>query len=219
MAWCTVLLTFFLQRKFTLSVPFGFLLCGLTLLVSMFGEQNPQITQLMPVLQSPLLSIHVVAIMTAYSLLAFIMLNGITAVVLHYSTENCETAIDFLQRISRLILYPAVFLLTIGIFIGAVWANVSWGRYWGWDPERSVGTYHHAGLRAGTAPASLKWFRYPMFFSCIWHCGVPHCINHLFWSEFSARRHAQLCQWIKRMKRSIATMHKIINLQYLKHQL
>ena len=135
MAWCTVLLTFFLQRKFTLSVPFGFLLCGLTLLVSMFGEQNPRITQLIPVLQSPLLSIHVVAIMTAYSLLAFIMLNGITAVVLHYSTENCETAIDFLQRISRLILYPAVFLLTIGIFIGAVWANVSWGRYWGWDPK------------------------------------------------------------------------------------
>ena len=42
--------------------------------------------------------------------------------------------------------------------------------------------------------------------SCIWHCGVPHCINHLFRSEFSARRHAQLCQWIKRMKRSIATM-------------
>lgn len=64
----------------------------------MFGEQNPRITQLMPVLQSPLLSIHVVAIMTAYSLLAFIMLNGITAVVLHYSTENCETAIDFCKE-------------------------------------------------------------------------------------------------------------------------
>ena len=164
MAWCTVLLTFFLQRKFTLSVPFGFLLCGLTLLVSMFGEQNPQITQLMPVLQSPLLSIHVVAIMTAYSLLAFIMLNGITAVVLHYSTENCETAIDFLQRISRLILYPAVFLLTIGIFIGAVWANVSWGRYWGWDPKEVWALITMLVYALALHPASLKWFRYPMFF-------------------------------------------------------
>lgn len=164
MAWCTVLLTFFLQRKFTLSVPFGFLLCGLTLLVSMFGEQNPRITQLMPVLQSPLLSIHVVAIMTAYSLLAFIMLNGITAVVLHYSTENCETAIDFLQRISRLILYPAVFLLTIGIFIGAVWANVSWGRYWGWDSKEVWALITMLVYALALHPASLKWFRYPMFF-------------------------------------------------------
>lgn len=164
MAWCTVLLTFFLQRKFTLSVPFGFLLCGLTLLVSMFGEQNPRITQLMPVLQSPLLSIHVVAIMTAYSLLAFIMLNGITAVVLHYSTENCETAIDFLKRISRLILYPAVFLLTIGIFIGAVWANVSWGRYWGWDPKEVWALITMLVYALALHPASLKWFRYPMFF-------------------------------------------------------
>ena len=164
MAWCTVLLTFFLQRKFTLSVPFGFLLCGLTLLVSMFGEQNPRITQLMPVLQSPLLSIHVVAIMTAYSLLAFIMLNGITAVVLHYSTEKCETAIDFLQRISRLILYPAVFLLTIGIFIGAVWANVSWGRYWGWDPKEVWALITMLVYALALHPASLKWFRYPMFF-------------------------------------------------------
>lgn len=164
MAWCTVLLTFFLQRKFTLSVPFGFLLCGLTLLVSMFGEQNPRITQLMPVLQSPLLSIHVVAIMTAYSLLAFIMLNGITAVVLHYSTENCETAIDFLQRISRLILYPAVFLLTIGIFIGAVWANVSWGRYWGWDPKEVWALITMLVYALALHPTSLKWFRYPMFF-------------------------------------------------------
>lgn len=164
MAWCTVLLTFFLQRKFTLSVPFGFLLCGLTLLVSMFGEQNPRITQLMPVLQSPLLSIHVVAIMTAYSLLAFIMLNGITAVILHYSTENCETAIDFLQRISRLILYPAVFLLTIGIFIGAVWANVSWGRYWGWDPKEVWALITMLVYALALHPASLKWFRYPMFF-------------------------------------------------------
>ena len=162
MAWCTVLLTFFLQRKFTLSVPFGFLLCGLTLLVSMFGEQNPRITQLMPVLQSPLLSIHVVAIMTAYSLLAFIMLNGITAVVLHYSTENCETAIDFLQRISRLILYPAVFLLTIGIFIGAVWANVSWGRYWGWDPKEVWALITMLVYALALHPASLKC--YPMFF-------------------------------------------------------
>ena len=131
MAWCTLLLTFLLQRKFAMLLPFGFLLCGLTLMVSMLGESNPQITQLMPVLQSPLLSIHVVVIMIAYSLLAFIMLNGVTAVILHQSQKECKEQIERLQIISQIILYPAIFLLAIGIFIGAVWANVSWGRYWG----------------------------------------------------------------------------------------
>lgn len=125
MAWCTLLLTFLLQRKFAMLLPFGFLLCGLTLMVSMLGESNPQITQLMPVLQSPLLSIHVVVIMIAYSLLAFIMLNGVTAVILHQSQKECKEQIERLQIISQIILYPAIFLLAIGIFIGAVWANVS----------------------------------------------------------------------------------------------
>ena len=123
MAWCTLLLTFLLQRKFAMLLPFGFLLCGLTLMVSMLGESNPQITQLMPVLQSPLLSIHVVVIMIAYSLLAFIMLNGVTAVILHQSQKECKEQIERLQIISQIILYPAIFLLAIGIFIGAVWAN------------------------------------------------------------------------------------------------
>lgn len=100
MAWCTLLLTFLLQRKFAMLLPFGFLLCGLTLMVSMLGESNPQITQLMPVLQSPLLSIHVVVIMIAYSLLAFIMLNGVTAVILHQSQKECKEQIERLQIIS-----------------------------------------------------------------------------------------------------------------------
>ena len=82
MAACTALLTFIFYRRIPVTISFGFLLCGLALLVSMLGESNPQITQLAPVLQSPLLSIHVVVIMIAYSLLAFVMLNGITAVIL-----------------------------------------------------------------------------------------------------------------------------------------
>ena len=155
MAWCTLLLTFLLQRKFAMLLPFGFLLCGLTLMVSMLGESNPQITQLMPVLQSPLLSIHVVVIMIAYSLLAFIMLNGVTAVILHQSQKECKEQIERLQIISQIILYPAIFLLAIGIFIGAVWANVSWGRYWGWDPKE-------------------VWALITMLYMP-WHCIRDHC--------------------------------------------
>ena len=163
MAWCTLLLTFLLQRKFAMLLPFGFLLCGLTLMVSMLGESNPQITQLMPVLQSPLLSIHVVVIMIAYSLLAFIMLNGVTAVILHQSQKECKEQIERLQIISQIILYPAIFLLAIGIFIGAVWANVSWGRYWGWDPKEVWALITMLVYALALHPRSLPWFHRTMF--------------------------------------------------------
>ena len=164
MAWCTLLLTFLLQRKFAMLLPFGFLLCGLTLMVSMLGESNPQITQLMPVLQSPLLSIHVVVIMIAYSLLAFIMLNGVTAVILHQSQKECKEQIERLQIISQIILYPAIFLLAIGIFIGAVWANVSWGRYWGWDPKEVWALITMLVYALALHPRTLPWFHRTMFF-------------------------------------------------------
>ncbi|WP_455586635.1 cytochrome c biogenesis protein CcsA [Bacteroides sp.] len=164
MAFCSLLLTLVLKKRFLMSVPFGFLLCGLTLMVSMFGESNPRITQLMPVLASPLLCIHVVVIMIAYSLLAFVMLNGITALVIHFLGRDGGIQIERLCVISRLILYPAVFLLAAGIFIGAVWANVSWGRYWGWDPKEVWALITLLIYALALHPDSLPWFHRPLFF-------------------------------------------------------
>ena len=161
MAWCTSVLTLSFQHKFTMALPFGFLICGLAMMVAMLGESNPQITNLIPVLQSPLLSIHVVVIMIAYSLLAFAMLNGVTALILHFSHKDCELEIEYLSVISRIILYPAIFLLTIGIFVGAVWANVSWGRYWGWDPKE-VWALITMLIYSFALHTSLSWFKRPM---------------------------------------------------------
>ncbi len=132
MSACAMVLTLCLQRRFALILPFGYIISGLTLMVSMMGESNPQITHLMPVLASPLLSIHVCVLMLAYTLLAFLMLNGIAALII--GRNNAEQ-VETLYVVSRLMLYPALFLLTAGIFIGAIWANQSWGRYWGWDPK------------------------------------------------------------------------------------
>lgn len=164
MAWCALALTILLRRRFMMAVPFGFLLCGLTFMVSMLGEANPQVTQLMPVLQSPLLSLHVVVIMIAYSLLAFAMLNGVTAVILHRSRQDCSQQIERLQIISQIILFPAVFLLATGIFVGAVWANVSWGRYWGWDPKEVWALVTLLVYASALHSSSLPWFRKPLFF-------------------------------------------------------
>lgn len=163
MAWCCSVLTLSLTGKYPLILPFGFLVCGFTLLVSMMGESSPQITNLMPVLQSPLLSVHVMVIMTAYTLLAFTMLDGIAA-LFFLSGKDAGEKIKYLRQVSRLLLYPAVFLLTIGIFIGAVWANVSWGRYWGWDPKEVWALITLLVYALPLHSASLSRFNNPMFF-------------------------------------------------------
>lgn len=164
MAACAVLLTCCFCRRWKSVVAFGYLTCGLSLLVAMLGEANPPITRLMPVLASPLLSSHVVSIMIAYTLLAFVMLNGVSALLLHYTRPDSGTPIERLYVISRILLYPAVFFLTVGIFIGAVWANVSWGRYWGWDPKEVWALITLLIYAGALHPDSLPAFRRPLFF-------------------------------------------------------
>jgi ABC-type transport system involved in cytochrome c biogenesis permease subunit len=164
MSWSALLLTFWLKRRFPIGLSFGFLIGGLALMVSAIGESNPQITLLVPVLGSPLLCVHVVIIMISYVLLAFMMLNGITAFVLHGSHHDCTVSIERLYLIGRIMLYPAVFLLAIGIFVGAVWANISWGRYWGWDPKEVWALITFLIYSFALHADSLPWFRRPMFF-------------------------------------------------------
>lgn len=164
LAFCAALFTLVFHRRLPLALPLGFLVCGLALVVSMLGERNPQVGQLMPVLASPLLSVHVAVIMVAYALLAFVMLNGVAALVLLASRRECEAQVERLQVVSRLLLYPAVFLLAAGIFIGAVWANVSWGRYWGWDPKEVWALVTMLVYALALHPASLPCFRRPLFF-------------------------------------------------------
>ena len=128
-------LTLMLTRKYEMALPVGLLTTGFVLLVQMMGGSNPPVTHLMPVLTSPLLSLHVTVIMIAYALLFFVMLNGITAVVVRLTQSQNIHYLGRLQDISLLLLYPAVALLALGIIIGAVWANISWGTYWSWDPK------------------------------------------------------------------------------------
>ena len=177
MAWCSMLGTALLG-KIRMMLPFGYIVCGFTLLVATMGETTPQITPLMPVLQSPLLCIHVLVIMIAYTLLAFTMLNGIAALIIRWShsrgrtrglvservTGVADKEIADLQRTSIIMLYPAVFLLTAGIFIGAVWANISWGRYWGWDPKEVWALITMLVYSATLHSGSIKAMRRPMFF-------------------------------------------------------
>ena len=167
MAWLSILMTPIAGNRVKEMLPFGYIVCGLALLVSTFGDSTEQIAPLAPVLRSPLLSIHVVVIMISYTLLAFAMLNGVAALIINTTHKNSSLAnreIAELQRISTLMLYPAVFLLTAGIFIGAVWANVSWGRYWGWDPKEVWALITMLVYSATLHSGSIKAMRRPMFF-------------------------------------------------------
>ena len=165
LAWCTALAGLIMARRVYMALPSSMLVCGMTLMVSMMSAANPQITNLMPVLQSPLLSIHVAVIMLSYSLLALVMLNSVAAVVMRLSGGDKDgEKVEKLADISRVMLYPAVFCLAAGIFIGAVWANISWGRYWGWDPKEVWALITMLIYAFPLHSASLPVFRKPMFF-------------------------------------------------------
>ena len=163
-----------LCRRWPLVIPFGFVLSGFLLLVAHLGVMSPQITNLMPVLQSPWLSSHVSVIMIAYALLGFTFLNSLFALIM--SRRENRRAQDggeeeprrekpralegeALTLLSRLMLYPAVFLLFVGIFLGAVWANVSWGTYWSWDPKEVWALITAIVYALPLHGQSLEWVR------------------------------------------------------------
>ncbi len=158
MAWATLLLTIIL-RKIEPVKQFGPLLASFALLVAMITDSNPQITQLMPVLQSPLLSMHVMVIMFSYALFGLMALIAIQGIIADRRNDKAKT--EKLAALSCMLLYPAVSLLAIGIFVGAVWANVSWGRYWSWDSKE---TWALITMLIYAAPLhkDIKWLNKPV---------------------------------------------------------
>lgn len=165
LSWNIVLIALLLQKKFRLVVPFGFLLSVFTLLVAWFGLRDSQITPLMPVLRSPILSVHVSCLILSYALLAFTAINGLLAIVLHIKDKSAyASSIGSLTVLSKIMLYPATFLLGIGIFVGAVWANNSWGGYWSWDPKETWALITFLLYAGAFHSDSVSRFNKPIFF-------------------------------------------------------
>jgi cytochrome c-type biogenesis protein CcsB len=163
-AWSILLISLLLRKNMKILPASGLLLSGFVLLVASLGSMNPQITKLVPVLMSPWLSIHVSLIMISYALLGLILFNGLAAIIIHFSVKDNTSHLIKLQTISRIILYPALFTLTAGIFIGAIWANVSWGRYWGWDPKEVWALITMLVYSLAMHGETLPVFRRPLFY-------------------------------------------------------
>lgn len=156
-AWFVMLISILMQLRIRIVMVFGFLISGFFLLVSHINQMDPAIGQMMPVLNSPLLSIHVSIIMMSYALLSLTFICGIMGICLRSHGKE-------LQALSRLFLYPALTTMGFGIFIGAIWANVSWGNYWSWDSKETWALITFMIYAVVVHTQSLPVFRKPLVY-------------------------------------------------------
>ncbi|MBP6870930.1 MAG: cytochrome c biogenesis protein CcsA [Bacteroidales bacterium] len=141
-AWGTVLSGILFLRKSPITTATTAILASVTLMVANLSWLDPQMTNLVPVLKSYWLVIHVAVITASYSFLGVGALLGfLNMILIGLQTKNnykkLRLTIEELTNINEMNLIIGVFLITIGTFLGAVWANESWGRYWGWDPKET----------------------------------------------------------------------------------
>jgi len=141
-AWSLMLIGLVFHKKSDFVVALATLFTGTLLFVSYLDWLSPEITNLMPVLKSYWLKIHVATIISSYAPLALSTLLGFMSLILMIiKNESNKKVIDIkikeLTYINELSMTIGLFVLAIGTFLGGVWANESWGRYWAWDPKET----------------------------------------------------------------------------------
>src|SRR5450759_5127928 len=141
-SWVTLLAGFIFSRRSSFALSATAVLASMTLMVAHLSFMDPEITNLVPVLKSYWLTLHVSVITGSYGFLGLGAILGlITLILLSLSNDKnrdrIANTIDELTVINFKTLTLGLYFLTIGTFLGAVWANESWGRYWGWDPKET----------------------------------------------------------------------------------
>ena len=140
-AWAIALSGIFFSRQSIVALSLTSILTGVTLFVAHLSWMDPQITNLVPVLKSYWLNIHVSVITASYGFLGLCSLLGFFTLILFIVRKQHTTEIDRniveATRINEMSMILGLSLLTVGNFLGGVWANESWGRYWGWDPKET----------------------------------------------------------------------------------
>jgi len=137
LSWCTALFSIILSRRSAPASAFGLLFSGALLLVAGMNSMDPAITPLVPVLQSPWLMFHVAVIMASYGCFGINFLLAVydlTAIRIFGSSSGTVGRTTVLMEIFALV---GLMLMTLGTFLGAVWAGESWGTYWSWDPKET----------------------------------------------------------------------------------
>lgn len=149
-AWASSLSALFFFRKSNLAISASLFLTGICLFVANLGFMDPQIGNLVPVLKSYWLNIHVSIITASYGFLGLCFILGLVTLAMFALRSPNNAQIDqsilSLTAINEMSMMIGVFMLTVGTFLGGIWANESWGRYWGWDAKEtwsliSIGIY------------------------------------------------------------------------------
>ncbi|GAB1453082.1 cytochrome c biogenesis protein CcsA [Draconibacterium sp.] len=141
-SWATCMAGLIFANRSEITLSTTTLLAGLTLMVAGFSWMSPEITNLVPVLKSYWLIVHVAIITSSYGFLGVGALLGLINLVLIISrNKNNSARVNFtireLVNIIDIALLIGLIMVTLGSFLGGVWANESWGRYWGWDPKET----------------------------------------------------------------------------------
>lgn len=141
-AWAGMLAGLIFARRNPMVMGAAALLSGLTLFVAQMSWLNPEITNLVPVLKSYWLALHVAVITASYGFLGVSAIIGLMNMLLASmvkpgNKERVARNIQHMTWINEAAMILGLYLLTIGTFLGAIWANESWGRYWGWDPKET----------------------------------------------------------------------------------
>jgi cytochrome c-type biogenesis protein CcsB len=141
-AWVTMIAGFSFMRKNAVIIAGTAVLASLMVFVTEMNLLDPEITPLVPVLKSYWLMIHVAIITGSYGFLGLAAILAILNLTLYIfrTKKNGELVtinINELTYVSEMTMTIGLFMLTIGTFLGGIWANESWGRYWGWDPKET----------------------------------------------------------------------------------
>lgn len=140
--WATMLFGLLFGRKSQLTVASTAFVAAMILMIAHWNWMDPAIANLVPVLNSYWLMIHVAVIVASYGPFTLAMILGIVALLLILFTndknkEKMKLTIAEISYINEMSLTIGLVMLTIGNFLGGQWANESWGRYWGWDPKET----------------------------------------------------------------------------------
>lgn len=140
--WATMLFGLIFGRKSALTLAATAFVTAMILMIAHWNWMDPAIANLQPVLDSYWLMIHVAVIVGSYGPFALSMIIGIVVLVLmRLTTANNKAKlvhkVKELTIVNELSLTVGLVMLTIGNFLGGMWANESWGRYWGWDPKET----------------------------------------------------------------------------------
>ncbi|MGA0373752.1 MAG: cytochrome c biogenesis protein CcsA [Flavobacteriaceae bacterium] len=141
-AWATMFFGLIFGRKSDLTLAATAFVSSMVLMIAHWNWMDPAIANLQPVLDSYWLMIHVAVIVGSYGPFALSMIIGVVALILisiasKKNRDKIDLNIKELTIINELSLIVGLIMLTIGNFLGGMWANESWGRYWGWDPKET----------------------------------------------------------------------------------